>query len=351
MSKGRLKQEDMDKRMALIKPSHAETPCNDADIVIEAVFERMDVKKDIFSKLDALAKPGAILATNTSTLDVDEIAAATKRPQDVIGTHFFSPANVMRLLEVVRGEKTAKDVLATTMKLGKALKKVPVVSGVCDGFIGNRMLEKYGQQSLFLLDEGATPQQVDAAMAKFGMAMGPFTMYDMAGNDIGWEIRKRRYQERPDFVYSKIADRICEQGRFGQKTGKGWYQYEAGNRKPIPDPDVEQIISTTERKSASSRARSPTRKSSSADLRAGQRGRAHPRRGHRAARLRHRHGLPHRLRLPALSRRADVLRRYRRPGQGAEIDSKASRKATRARNGNRRRCSSNSPRKEGNSME
>jgi len=240
VSKGRLKQEDMDKRMALIKPS-TEFPA-DADIFIEAVFERMDVKKDIFGKLDKLAKPGAILATNTSTLDVDQIAASTKRPQDVIGTHFFSPANVMRLLEVVRGKRTDKSVLATTMKLGKTLKKVPVVSGVCDGFIGNRMLEKYGQQSLFLLDEGATPQQVDAAMAKFGMAMGPFTMYDMAGNDIGWEIRKRRYQERPDFVYSKIADRVCEQGRFGQKTGKGFYKYEAGNRKPVPDPDVDQIL-------------------------------------------------------------------------------------------------------------
>ena len=240
VSKGRLKQEDMDKRMALIKPS-TEFPA-DADIFIEAVFERMDVKKDIFGKLDKVAKPGAILATNTSTLDVDQIAASAKRPQDVIGTHFFSPANVMRLLEVVRGKRTDKSVLATTMKLGKTLKKVPVVSGVCDGFIGNRMLEKYGQQSLFLLDEGATPQQVDAAMAKFGMAMGPFTMYDMAGNDIGWEIRKRRYQERPDFVYSKIADRVCEQGRFGQKTGKGFYKYEAGNRKPVPDPDVDQIL-------------------------------------------------------------------------------------------------------------
>jgi len=240
VSKGRLKQEDMDKRMALIKPS-TELPA-DADIFIEAVFERMDVKKDIFGKLDRVAKPGAILATNTSTLDVNEIAASTKRPQDVIGTHFFSPANVMRLLEVVRGKRTDKSVLATTMKLGKTLKKVPVVSGVCDGFIGNRMLEKYGQQSLFLLDEGATPQQVDAAMATFGMAMGPFTMYDMAGNDIGWEIRKRRYQERPDFVYSKIADRICEQGRFGQKTGKGFYKYEAGNRKPIPDDEVQKLL-------------------------------------------------------------------------------------------------------------
>jgi 3-hydroxyacyl-CoA dehydrogenase len=242
VSKGRLKQEDMDKRMALIKPS-TELPA-DADIFIEAVFERMDVKQDIFRKLDAIAKPGAILATNTSTLDVDQIAAATKRPQDVIGTHFFSPANVMRLLEVVRGKHTAKDVLATTMKLGKTIKKVPVVSGVCDGFIGNRMIEKYGQQSLFLIDEGATPQQVDAAMTRWGMAMGPFAMYDMAGNDIGWDIRKRRAKERPDMVYSRIADRICEQGRFGQKTGKGYYRYEPGNRKPLPDPEVEQIISS-----------------------------------------------------------------------------------------------------------
>jgi 3-hydroxyacyl-CoA dehydrogenase len=243
VSKGRLKQDEMDRRMGLIKPSTDMNAIKDADIVIEAVFERMDVKQDLFRRLDGIAKQGAILATNTSTLDVDQIAAATKRPQEVVGTHFFSPANVMRLLEVVRGKRTGKDVLATTMKLGKALKKVPVVSGVCDGFIGNRMLEKYGQQSLFLLDEGASPQQVDAAAAKFGMAMGPFTMYDMAGNDIGWEIRKRRYQERPDFVYSRIADRICEQGRFGQKTGKGFYRYEAGNRKPIPDPDVDRILS------------------------------------------------------------------------------------------------------------
>jgi 3-hydroxyacyl-CoA dehydrogenase len=200
------------------------------------------VKQDLFRKLDGIVQQGAILATNTSTLDVNQIAEATTRPQEVIGTHFFSPANVMRLLEVVRGKKTDKGVLATVMKLGKTLKKVPVVSGVCDGFIGNRMLEKYGQQSLFLLDEGASPQQVDAALTRFGMAMGPFTMYDMAGNDIGWEIRKRRYVERPDFVYSRIADRVCEQGRFGQKTGKGFYRYEPGNRKPIPDPAVDAII-------------------------------------------------------------------------------------------------------------
>jgi 3-hydroxyacyl-CoA dehydrogenase len=243
VSKGRLKQEDMDKRISLIKSSVHLDDAKDADIVIEAVFERMDVKQDIFKKLDAVMKPGAILATNTSTLDVNAIAAVTKRPQDVIGTHFFSPANVMRLLEVVRGAKTAKDVLATTLKLGKTIKKVPVVSGVCDGFIGNRMVEKYGQQSLFLLDEGCSPQQVDAAAYQWGMAMGPLAMGDMAGLDIGWEIRKRRYVERPNFVYSKVGDRVAELGRFGQKTGKGWYRYETGNRKPIPDPEVEKIIS------------------------------------------------------------------------------------------------------------
>jgi 3-hydroxyacyl-CoA dehydrogenase len=242
VSKGRLKQEEMDKRMSLITPTTDLAAGKDADIVIEAVFERMDVKQDMFRKLDAVMKPGAILATNTSTLDVNAIADVTKRPQDVIGTHFFSPANVMRLLEVVRGAKTAKDVLATTMKLGKTIRKVPVVSGVCDGFIGNRMVEKYGQQSLFLLDEGCSPQQVDAAAYKWGMAMGPLAMGDMAGLDIGWEIRKRRYVERPNFIYSKVGDKVAELGRYGQKTGKGWYKYNLPDRKPIPDPEVDAII-------------------------------------------------------------------------------------------------------------
>ena len=242
VSKGRLKQEDMDKRVALITPTLDLAAAGSADIVIEAVFERMDVKQETFRKLDAVMKPGAILATNTSTLDVNAIADVTQRPQDVIGTHFFSPANVMRLLEIVRGAKTAKDVLATTLKLGKAIKKVPVVSGVCDGFIGNRMLEKYGQQSMFLLDEGCSPQQVDAAAYKWGMAMGPMTMGDMAGLDIGWEVRKRRYVERPNFIYSKVCDRVCEKGRYGQKTGKGWYRYDLPNRTPIPDPEVDAII-------------------------------------------------------------------------------------------------------------
>ena len=243
VQRGRLKPEDVEKRMSLIKGSTQLSDISSADIVIEAVFEKMDVKQDMFRKIDALARPGAILATNTSTLDVNQIAAVTKRPQDVIGTHFFSPANVMRLFEVVRGAKTAKDVLATTMKLGKTLKKVPVVSGVCDGFIGNRMLEKYQQQAMFLIDEGASPAQMDKALQNWGMAMGLFAVGDMAGLDIGWEVRKRRYAERPNFVYSKVGDRICEAGRFGQKNGKGWYRYEPGNRKPLPDPEVDEIIS------------------------------------------------------------------------------------------------------------
>ncbi|HEY0817819.1 MAG TPA: 3-hydroxyacyl-CoA dehydrogenase NAD-binding domain-containing protein, partial [Rhizobacter sp.] len=201
VKKGKLTQEKLDARMALLSTTLNYGDLKDADMVIEAVFEEMGVKEKVFKALDEVMKPGAILATNTSTLDVNQIAAFTKRPQDVIGTHFFSPANVMRLLEVVRGKKTAKDVLATTMKLGKTLKKVPVVSGVCDGFIGNRMVEKYGQQSLFLIDEGCSPAQVDAAAYKWGMAMGPLAMGDMAGLDIGWEIRKRRYVERPNFIY------------------------------------------------------------------------------------------------------------------------------------------------------
>lgn len=246
VSKGRLSQDKMDERLALITPALEIAAVKDADLVIEAVFERMDVKQDIFRKLDAAAKPGAILATNTSTLDINQIAAVTKRPQDVIGLHFFSPANVMRLLEVVRGKDTARDVLATSMALGRKIRKIPVVASIAekmsDGFIGNRMLEKYMRQSLYLVEEGASPEQVDKAATDWGFAMGPFTMGDMAGLDISWDIRKRRYAEDPNFEFPKVADRIAEAGRFGQKTGKGWYKYEAGNRKPIADPEAAKII-------------------------------------------------------------------------------------------------------------
>jgi 3-hydroxyacyl-CoA dehydrogenase len=246
VARGRLTQEEMDKRLARIVPTLAYADVGEADIVIEAVFEDMKVKKEVFAKLDGVMKKSAMLATNTSTLDVDEIARATLRPESVIGTHFFSPANVMRLLEIVRGAKTSREVLASAMKLAKTLGKVGVVSGVCDGFIGNRMLQRYLQQAGFLLDEGALPEQVDKALQDWGMAMGPFAMSDLAGNDIGWHIRKRRYAEHPEFAYSKIPDRLCELGRFGQKTGTGFYRYEEEGgknaRKPIPDPTVERLI-------------------------------------------------------------------------------------------------------------
>jgi 3-hydroxyacyl-CoA dehydrogenase len=206
------------------------------------VFEELGVKETVFKQLDKVAKPGAILASNTSTLDVDKIAAFTQRPQDVVGMHFFSPANVMRLLEVVRGKHTAKDVLATVMAIAKKIKKTAVVSGVCDGFIGNRMIERYSQQAGFLLDEGCTPSQVDKAIEKFGFAMGPFRMGDLAGNDIGWAIRKRRAVEQPDMKYSETADLLCEKGRFGQKTGKGWYDYAPGKRDAIPSQEVLDMI-------------------------------------------------------------------------------------------------------------
>nr|WP_315848266.1 3-hydroxyacyl-CoA dehydrogenase NAD-binding domain-containing protein [uncultured Rhodoferax sp.] len=242
VAKKKLKQDKYEQRMSLLSTTLSYDELNTADMVIEAVFEEIGVKEAVFKELDRVMKPGAILASNTSTLDVNKIAAFTKRPEDVVGLHFFSPANVMKLLEVVRGEKTAKDVMATVMSLAKKIKKTAVVSGVCDGFIGNRMIEQYGRQGGFLLDEGCTPAQVDKAMEKFGMAMGPFRMGDLAGNDIGWAIRKRRYTEQPDMKYSKTADLLCEKGRFGQKTGAGWYDYVPGKRDAIPNAEVVAMI-------------------------------------------------------------------------------------------------------------
>jgi 3-hydroxyacyl-CoA dehydrogenase len=242
VKKGKLKQDKYEQRMALLSTTLSYDEIGQADMVIEAVFEEMGVKEAVFKKLDAVMKPGAILASNTSTLDVNKIASFTQRPQDVIGTHFFSPANVMKLLEVVRGEKTAKDVLATVMALGKKIKKTSVVSGVCDGFIGNRMIEQYSRQAGFLLDEGCTPAQVDRAVEKWGMAMGPFRMGDLAGNDIGYAIRQRRYVEKPELRYSKTADLLFHTGRYGQKTGAGWYDYQAGKRDAIPSAMVEQLV-------------------------------------------------------------------------------------------------------------
>lgn len=242
VKKGKLTQEKCEQRIGLIGGTLSYADIAQADIVVEAVFEDMGVKEEVFRQLDEVMKPGAILASNTSTLDLDRIAAFTRRPQDVIGLHFFSPANVMKLLEIVRGRETGKDVLATALALSKKIRKTGVVSGVCDGFIGNRMLEQYLRQAFFLLEEGALPEQVDAAIEKFGFAMGPFRMSDLAGNDIGWYIRKRRAIESPEIAYSKTADLLCEQGRFGQKTGAGWYDYQPGDRKAYPSPLVNDMI-------------------------------------------------------------------------------------------------------------
>jgi len=244
VKKGKMKPEKAATLAALLKPTLSYDDFANVDLVIEAVFEDMGVKKAVFEKLDSVCKVGAILASNTSTLDLNAIAAFTKRPQDVVGAHFFSPANVMKLLEVVRGAKTANDVLVTIMQVAKKIKKTAVISGVCDGFIGNRMIGGYSREAINMLEEGATVQQIDGALEKFGMAMGPFRMGDLAGNDIGWAIRKRQRSETPASVSraESIADSLCEAGRFGQKTGSGWYRYEKGRRDAIADTAVDAMV-------------------------------------------------------------------------------------------------------------
>jgi 3-hydroxyacyl-CoA dehydrogenase len=237
VARGGLAAEDMQRRMELIAGAVGIDAAAEADVVIEAVFEEMELKKRVFAELDRVAKPGALLATNTSTLDVDEIARATGRPQDVVGTHFFSPANVMRLLEIVRGAESAPDAVATALALARRLGKVPAVVGVCYGFVGNRMLARRSVEAERLLLEGSVPQEVEAALVEFGLPMGPFAMMDLAGLDVGWLIRKSRGE------HAVIEDALCEAGHFGQKTGKGYFRYEAGSRAPIPDREVEQIIS------------------------------------------------------------------------------------------------------------
>ena len=242
VKKGKLSAADLQLRTGLIRTTLAATDLAAADIIIEAVFEDLKVKRKVFQQLDAIAKPGAILASNTSTLNIDTIAGFTRRPAEVVGTHFFSPANVMRLLEIVRGAATSKEVLASCLDLAKKLNKVGVVAGVCDGFIGNRMLRPYMRQMELLLQEGCLPQQVDAALERWGMAMGPCRMSDLAGTDVSGYIRKRQYAENEWAPRSKIADRLVELGRFGQKTGKGYYRYVAGTREALPDADVERLI-------------------------------------------------------------------------------------------------------------
>jgi len=248
--RGGMKAEDVDKRMALITPTLDYNDLKDVDLVIEAVFETMEVKEAVFKKLDEVTKPGAILATNTSGLDVNQIANYTKRPGDVIGMHFFSPANVMKLLENVRGKATEKDVIATVMSFSKKIGKIPVLVGVCEGFVGNRMLRMRGIQSAYMMEEGALPQQIDKVVFDYGFPMGPFAMSDLAGNDVGWRIRQgKKEKEKRNVRYTGyVADAICELGRFGQKTGAGYYKYNLPDRTPIPDPEVEKIIEETSKK-------------------------------------------------------------------------------------------------------
>ncbi|HEX2491203.1 MAG TPA: 3-hydroxyacyl-CoA dehydrogenase NAD-binding domain-containing protein, partial [Blastocatellia bacterium] len=242
VKKGRFTQEVMDQRMALITPQLGYDGFEEADIITEAVFEGMELKKQVFGELDKIAKSGAILASNTSTLNIDEIASSTSRPEFVIGHHYFSPANVMRLLEIVRGKATSKEVIATSMALAKRLKKVGVLVGNCYGFVGNRMLHQYGREVQFLVEEGAAPQDIDGALYNFGMAMGPLAVGDLAGLDVGWRIRKEHaHLRKPGIRYPIVADRLCEMGRYGQKTGAGWYKYDE-NRNRIPDPEVDALI-------------------------------------------------------------------------------------------------------------
>ena len=240
VSRGRLSQDEMDKRMALIIPTENFDDLGDADLVIEAVYENLDLKKEIFARLDGIMKEGAVLATNTSGLDVDAIAATTSRPEFVCGMHFFSPANVMKLLEVVRGKESSPVVLGTAMALGKRLGKVSVMAGNCPGFIGNRMLGGYTRQAAMMILEGATPAQIDKVIYDFGLAMGPFAMNDMVGLDLGW--RARKMMGGSNEVTARIPDELCELGRYGQKNGKGYYRYEEGDRTPLADPEADAVI-------------------------------------------------------------------------------------------------------------
>jgi 3-hydroxyacyl-CoA dehydrogenase len=245
VNKGRFPQEIMDKRMALITPTLSYEGFDEVDIVTEAVFEGMALKKQVFGELDKICKATCILASNTSTLDIDEIASATSRPEMVIGHHYFSPANVMRLLEIVRGKATSKEVIATSMALAKRLKKVGVLVGNCRGFVGNRMLHPYGREAVFLVEEGARPQDVDGALYEFGLAMGYLSMSDLAGIDVGWRVRQEaKHLEKPGIRQPLIGDKLYEMGRYGQKTGAGFYKYDE-NRNRIPDPEIEALIKQT----------------------------------------------------------------------------------------------------------
>ncbi|MCC6218569.1 MAG: 3-hydroxyacyl-CoA dehydrogenase, partial [Aquabacterium sp.] len=259
IKKGRLSEEGKAAILTRFNGSTAYDALADADIVVEAVFEDMGVKKAVFAELDRVCKKGAVLATNTSYLDIDEIARSVSRPQDVVGLHFFSPANIMKLLEIVVPAQVSADVVATGFALAKKLKKVPVRAGVCDGFIGNRILAVYRQAADYMMEDGASPYEIDAMVRAFGYPMGPYEMSDLAGGDIGWATRKRRAATRdPKARYVHMADKLCERGWFGQKTGRGWYIYEAGSRTGKTDPEVEAIVAE-ERAKAGVTPRSFTR--------------------------------------------------------------------------------------------
>ncbi|CAN5538701.1 hypothetical protein BH11PSE7_BH11PSE7_33310 [soil metagenome] len=243
VKRGKLAQDAMDQRLALITGSLEMADVQEVDLIIEAVFEDLALKQEIFRQLDSLARPGAVLATNTSGLDVDAIAAVTRRPQDVVGAHFFSPAHVMKLLEVVRGSQTAPDVIATLMDLGRRMGKVAVLSRIYPGFIGNALFRNYTREAHFLVEDGALPHEVDAALREFGYAMGIFAVHDMAGNDVGYQTRKAQMATRPtDRRWNDLILKLCDQGRLGQKAGKGWYRYEPGERTPLRDPELEGFI-------------------------------------------------------------------------------------------------------------
>ena len=317
VKRGRFTQQFVDERLKLIQPTLSYDDFSKADMVIEAVFEGMALKKEVFAELDRVCKPGAILASNTSTLNIDEIASVTSRASSVIGTHFFSPANVMRLLEIVRGKATGKEVIATCMQLSKKLGKVGVLVGNCRSFVGNRMFHPYVREATFLVEEGASVEAVDKALYDFGMAMGPLATLDLAGLDVGWRIRKEyRHLEKPGIRQPFAGDRLCEMGRFGQKTGAGWYKYDE-NRVAIPDPEV---AAWTKKWSAEAGIRTAANSGRgdcrSLHLRTGQRRRAHSGRRLRLARGRYRHHLSQRLRISRLSWWPDVVRRYRRTEEG-----------------------------------
>jgi 3-hydroxyacyl-CoA dehydrogenase len=319
VKRGSLAQADMDRRLPLIEPVETYEAIADCDVVIEAAFEQMPIKKEVFARLDAAMKPGALLLTNTSALDIDAIAGATKRPEMVAGAHFFAPANVMKLLEVVEGAKTAPATMAAAMKLGRAIGKISAYAGNCDGFVANRTRVPFNIEQGLMVEEGAPPEQIDRVMVEFGYPMGPFAVNDMSGLDVSYQTRKRRAAADPNYRTLPITDRLVEMGRKGQKTGAGWYRYEKGDRTPHPDPEVHRIIKEVAA-GMGIEQRELHRRGDPAPpaVLLGQRGVQDLGRGQGVAGQRHRRDVAQRLRLPALPRRPDVLGRQHRRARGVQ---------------------------------